>query len=317
MHFFTDWEGPWIINDIAYELCMSLFNNPEFFERLSQYDDYLFLVEKKQDYQAGDTLKLLAPFLVAANLKREELVEISKQTARFVKDSSEAMEFLQRKYRPVVISTSYLPYLEATAEILHVKGDIYGTEFDPEKYEIEEKWKRWLLEKVDEIASLNDIEVENPDGESVAYLNNLFWKELPKTPFKKVLDDVKVVGSKRKREIVESYREGIVITIGDSISDVEMFDYARRRGGLALSFNGNEFALKHANVALISESALSEALVVDVFVNHGMDGLKRIEEIDHPLSNVDFEIHFEIDEDVVKKSIKMRKSIRGKAGELG
>ena len=317
MHFFTDWEGPWIINDIAYELCISLFNNPEFFERLSQYDDYLYWVEKKPRYQAGDTLKLLAPFFVAADLKKEEIIEISKQTARFVKDASEAMDFLQKRYKPVVISTSYLPYLEITTKILDVDGDVYGTEFDPEKYNIDDKWKKWLLKKVDEIASLNDIEIENPDKKSVSYLNNLFWKELQKTPFKKVLDDAKVIGSEKKREIVKSYGEGIVITIGDSISDIGMFDYARKKGGLALSFNGNKFALEHANVALISESALSEALVVDVFINYGMSGLKKIDEIDHPLSDVDFELYFEVNDNVIKKSLKMRKKIRGKAGELG
>ncbi len=140
---------------------------------------------------------------------------------------------------------------------------------------------------------------------------------MQKTPFKKVLDDIRVIGSKKKRDIVKSYREGIVVTIGDSISDIGMFDYARERGGLALSFNGNEFALKHANVALISESALSEALIVDVFINHGISGLEKIDEIDHPFSDVDFELYFEINDNVIKKSLKMRKKIRGKAGELG
>ncbi len=314
MHFFTDWEGPWIINDIAYELCIALFNNPEFFERLSQYDDYLAWIEKKQ--QAGDTLRLLAPFFVAAGLKNDEIRVISRQTARFVKDASEAIEFLQRKYKPVVISTSYMPYLEETTKLIGLKGDIYGTDFDPEKYEIEEKWKIWLLEKVDEIASLNNISLENPDREVVSYLNNLFQNEMRRTPFKRILDDVRVVGSKKKREIVMRYADERIIAVGDSISDVDMFDYAKEMGGAAVAFNGNEFALKHANVAIISESALSEALVIDIFLNYGFEGLMNIDRMEHPLS-VDFEIYFEIDDSVIKRSEKMRKRIRGKAGELG
>ncbi|WP_457591543.1 hypothetical protein [Geoglobus sp.] len=318
MHIFTDWEGPWIVTDIAYELSLAMFNNREFFERLSQYDDYLAYVERMPGYQAGDTLKLLAPFLVAADLKRSELEKISEQTARFVGDAEEAMRVLQEKFRPVVISTSYTTYLEITAGMIGVRGELHGTLFDPERYEIEDRWKRWLLERVDEIACLNEIDISNPDMRAVEYLNRLFWKEMPETPFWKVMQDVKVVGSRRKREIAESYGERTVIAIGDSISDVEMFDYAREAGGLAMSFNGNEFALRHANLAVISESAMVEAIVAIEFSQRGWDGVREIMENGHlALEGVTWEMHDDIDESVIEKSIRMRKRLRGKAGELG
>ncbi len=318
MHFFTDWEGPWILTDIAYELSNSLFKNPDFFERLSQYDDYLAYVEKKPGYQAGDTLKLLAPFLVAGGLTSNKIREVSLKTALFVNDSRSAMELLQEKLRPVVISTSYFEYLKVTSEMIGVHGDIYGTKFNPEKYNIDEKWKRWLLDKVEEISLLEEIDVNDPDEKSVEYLNTLFWVEMKKTPFFDVMNDVKVVGSRRKREIVEDYQEKIVVSVGDSISDIEMFDYARKVNGLALSFNGNEYALKHANVAVISDSALVEAVIILEFLQGGFEAVKRVEESGHDLlDGIKYEIYFEIGDDVIQKSIRMRKKLRGKAGELG
>lgn len=144
MRFFTDWEGPWILNDIAYELCLAVFNNGEFFERLSQYDDYLMLTGRSS---AGSTLKLIAPFLVAAELKRDEIVKISRDLARFVPQAEEAMKFLCEKYEAVVISTSYEDYLKVTSEMLGVKGHLHGTSFDPEKYEIDERWKKMANRK--------------------------------------------------------------------------------------------------------------------------------------------------------------------------
>ncbi len=318
MHFFTDWEGPWILTDIAYELAAAVFNNPEFFERLSQYDDYLAYVERRPGYQAGDTLRLLAPFLVAGGLTLEEIRKISYQTARFVEDAEEAMKLLQSRYDAVVISTSYSEYLRITSEMIGVRGDIYGTSFNPEKYRIADKWKKWLLEKVDEIACLNDIDVDCPDERSVAYLNRLFWDEIRDSPFWSVMSDVKVVGSRKKREIAERYGEKMVVAIGDSISDIEMLDYARETGGLAVAFNGNEYALKHANLAVISSSAIAEAVVTLEFLEGGMDGVREIMECGHELlGGVDYEIHFEIDDDVIQKSIRMRRRLRGKAGELG
>lgn len=318
MHLFTDWEGPWILTDIAYELSLAMFNNREFFERLSQYDDYLAYVERREGYQAGDTLKLLAPFLVAADLSVEEIEKISEQTASFVGDAEKAMAHLQGSFHPVVISTSYTTYLTKTASMIGVRGYLHGTEFNPEKYEIDEGWKRWLLEKVDEISCLNDIDISEPDRKAVDYLNRLFWEEMRETPFWQVMQDVAVVGSRRKREIAESYGEKCVIAIGDSISDIEMFDYARENSGLAMSFNGNEFALRHANLAVISDSAIVEAVIAMEFARRGWEGVMDVIESGHDmLDGVSWEAHTEIDEDIVEKSIKMRKRLRGKAGELG
>ncbi len=315
MKFFTDWEGPWILNDIAYELCLAIFNNGEFFERISQYDDYLMMSGKGS---AGSTLKLIAPFLVAAELKREEIVKISRDLAKFVPQAEEAMRFLCERYEAVVISTSYEDYLKVTSEMLGVRGKIHGTSFDPEKYEIDERWKRWLIEKVDEIASLPEIDPTDPNERTVKYLNDLF-KEIEKSPFKRVLEEVKVVNAEEKRRIMESYGERKVVAIGDSISDVEMLRAAREKG-LAVSFNGNRYAVREANVIVVSETALSEAMIVDLFLRKGFEAVKNYENSEHELLDEVMgktEIYFEASEDVIEKSEKMRKRLRGKVGELG
>ncbi len=318
MHFFTDWEGPWILTDIAYELSMDLFENPEFFERLSQYDDYLAYMAKKPDYQAGETLKLLAPFLVAYGLKLSDIRRISEQKAIFVDDAEKAINILQKKYMPVVISTSYLEYLEVTAGMIGLRGDLHGTLFNPDRYEIDDSWKKWLLSKIDEIAGLDEIDAKDPDRKSVSYLDCLFWNEMRKTPFWAVMKDVNVVGSRRKREIVENYGERRIIVVGDSISDTDMFDYAKEVGGLAVSFNGNEYALRHASLALISNSAIAEAVVISEYLEGGIEAVKSIAESGHELlEGISWKIYFEIDDDVVQKSIRMRRKLRGKAGDLG
>lgn len=142
---------------------------------------------------------------------------------------------------------------------------------------------------------------------------------MERSPFKKVLEDVKVVDAKEKRRIMESYGERKVIAIGDSISDVEMLRAARRKG-LAVSFNGNGYAVREANVIIVSETALSEAMIVDLFLSKGFEAVKNYENSEHELLNEVMgktEIYFEASEDVIEKSEKMRKRLRGKVGELG
>lgn len=345
--FFTDWEGPWAVTDFAYEAAIAFLNSHEFFERLSQYDDYLAYVVKKEDYEAGDTLKLLAPFLVAANVTSRDLEELSSKVASFVPDAKGAMAAL-KPYNAVVISTAYKQFLEVAARMIGVNGDLWGTEFIPESYDVGEDEKGKVLKAVGVIASLPEIEVkpgmsiddlDEDSRESVEWLDRFFWNELMKTSFRKVLEEVNAIGGGRKQKIVQSYveRHNIeeIIAIGDSISDHAMLQWVRDKGGIAVSFNGNEFAIKHANVAVISNTAFAEAAVVDLFMKEGVEGVikfaKNFEkqslkdskinpEIVQRLLSSEVKIYWLEDVDVnavLEESKKMRRLLRGEAGKLG
>ena len=68
----TDLEGPWVTNDHAYEVAKLLNDfglskkfGENLFEILSAYDDYLYFTEKRECYNPGSTLALIAPFLLA------------------------------------------------------------------------------------------------------------------------------------------------------------------------------------------------------------------------------------------------------------
>ena len=61
---FFDLEGPISTQDNAYEVLGLVPNGHKIFEVISKYDDILAL-ENRPNYEAGDTLSLIAPFLVA------------------------------------------------------------------------------------------------------------------------------------------------------------------------------------------------------------------------------------------------------------
>ncbi len=317
--FFTDWEGPWVTNDFAYEVASHFFS-PVFFERLSQYDDYLAYIVEKQDYNAGDTLRLLAPFLVAAGVTSEKLKELSKPV--YVPDAEEAMNYLIKRFRAAVISTAYVQFLEVSATPLGVEN-IYGTEFIPEKYPLPETEKKILLDAVRKIESLEEIELER--NKSVEWLNEFFWKDLSRMQAGKIINDVVVMGGKRKKNVVENYRVENPVAIGDSISDFEMLEYTKNKG-LAVSFNGNEFAIRHSSLAVISKTAFGNAAVVAAYASEGIAGVNRlvegdfevVGEIADKLKKVEFYwiTSSNIDE-IIGKSKRMRKRIRGGAGKLG
>lgn len=60
--FVTDCEGPISKNDNAFELAQHYIpDGARFFRILSRYDDVLAYLEKRPNYSAGYTLKLVTP----------------------------------------------------------------------------------------------------------------------------------------------------------------------------------------------------------------------------------------------------------------
>lgn len=317
--FFTDWEGPWILTDFAYELANAVFNNDRFFRNLSLYDDYLAYEVKREGYEAGYTMKLLIPFFAAAKLKNEEVCRIAENVAAFVPDSKLAIDFLQQNWKPVVISTSYTQYLKVTSRLLGVEGFLHGTEIDFDSLEIDDELSKNLLNQIDIIASLKDREL-------FEFLDNLFGEK----EIKEIVDEIRAVGAREKAEILEKYcmDYGIEcpVAIGDSISDYKMFERARELGGYAIAFNGNKYAIEHADVAIISNSAVAEAVVVYLVMKKGVKAVRNINHTEIPAaireefrrSNTEIYIVDEsIAEEITEISMRMRVKLRGEAGLLG
>ena len=75
--FITDCEGPLTLNDNAYELANNFIEDGgNLFKILSLYDDYLVDIVKKENYKAGNTLKLILPFFVVENLKNKDFIGV-------------------------------------------------------------------------------------------------------------------------------------------------------------------------------------------------------------------------------------------------
>ena len=53
--------------------------------------------------------------------------------------------------------------------------------------------------------------------------------------------------------------------IGDSITDVQPLKFANDNGGIAVSFNGNEYAIKEAEIAVMAENTTITSILADIF----------------------------------------------------
>jgi energy-converting hydrogenase A subunit R len=343
--FITDCEGPLTLNDNAFELCAHFIENgDELFKILSLYDDYLVDVVKKEGYKAGNTLKLILPFFVLKNLKNKDLIDFSKNNIYAVRDSKFLLTYLKEAMNTYIVSTSYGQYIEALSNYMEFpfKNTFY-TDVDVDALYLNE-------EELSRIAEYKNQILNNPKNYEL--FDEIFFSEIPKMSIYGKIKKINVVGGLGKKLAIDNIidRDKIdinnILYIGDSITDVEPLQFARENDGISISFNGNEYSLKVAQIAIVSPSAITTAVIADIYANNdknkvlqfineynsskGVEDLFDEFNINQDIKNKFFEVFDnnkypiikEINEDnydeILKESVNMRNNIRGEdIGGLG
>ena len=343
--FITDCEGPLTLNDNAFEMSAHFIENGgELFKILSLYDDYLVDVVKRDNYKAGNTLKLILPFFVCENIKNSDLIDFSQNNIYAVRDSEFLLKYLKEAMNTYIVSTSYGQYIEALSNYMEFPFEnTFYTKVDVDALSLND-------EEIEKVLEFKDKILDNPDDYEM--FDDIFFNQIAKMGIYEEIRKINVVGGEGKRmaihEIIE--RDGIdtgkVLYIGDSITDVEPLEFARDHDGISISFNGNEYPLKVAQIAIVSPSAVTTCVIADIYSNTGKNNVlkfikdynssnnltKLFEDYDvdlkirnrffdvfeneeYPLIKIIDENNFE---DILKLSKDMRNNIRGQdIGGLG
>lgn len=332
-------------------------NGAHIFTVISRYDDVLADVLKRPGYEAGDTLKLILPFLKAYGVTDRKMRVFSSKTLVLVPKVREALGFIREAADAYIVSTSYAHYIKALCRAINFPfWNTYCTMVEIDKYKLKEQEKTRLKELAAEIAKMPIIEI--PSGaktlenfqekhkQVIQRLDEIFWKEIAKMEIGKIFNEVDPVGGHEKAEAVRHIAEqsGLslsdVVYVGDSITDVEAFKTVRSEGGLTISFNGNEYAVREAEIAIMAENALVTAVLAEAFRKNGRQGVLKLVEtwnrdtlkeldVNPKLKNMFLETHGERPptveivkkenmEKLIKESTRFRKRVRGEAiGRLG
>ena len=261
--FVSDCEGPISVNDNAFELAGHFIDDGEkFFQIVSRYDDILVDEVKRPGYNAGDTLKLILPFLKAYGATNENMEDFSSRNVLLIPGAQETLGRVKRNMPSFIVSTSYEQYIRALCDLTQFPFDhCYCTRIDLESHPLNEEDKTKLKEF--HLSILKNPEFEN--------LERIFWEEIPKMEIGSVFHEVKPVGGEAKKEAVldiigkHNFNPHDLMYVGDSITDVEPLGFARENGGLAVSFNGNEYALREASIAIISNNTIITSIIADLF----------------------------------------------------
>ncbi len=357
--FVSDCEGPISKNDNAYEITARFVpGGAKLFTLISKYDDVLADVLKKPGYSAGSTLKLILPFLKAYGVTDKQMEEFSAQNLILIANSKDTMQHVRTVASAFIVSTSYEHYIKALCIALEFPyANTYCTKLSLDKYAVTEQEKVRLKEIAKEIAQMPMIpmpaaakaieDFSVADQEAIGRLDTIFWNEIAGMDSGKIFSEVTTVGGRQKAAAIEDAVAKLhvpledVMYVGDSITDVEAFQLVRENGGLTVSFNGNNYAVRNAEIAVLSENSVVTAVIADVFCRRGKQaalnlvenwnlqslersGVVSLSLLDHlftlypqTLPKVQI-VTAENMEPMAKESSEFRKKIRGEAiGRLG
>ena len=265
-----DLEGPLAPQDNAYELMKLFPRGGKIFEVISRYDDLLTL-EGRPDYEPGDTLALIAPFLAYHGIEEEQIAAMG-QKAGLTPGATELISKLKsRGWYIFCISTSYEQYAFPITQRLGLPSEnVACTSFPLEQI-------RQLLGQ-DEFALLEQTEHEivnlspfTDDTRIRKYLDHFYGQKLPQTSSGGMIGQVKPVGGRRKVEALEHFSTkmgkplSLWTVVGDSITDFKMLQAVNKAGGLAIAFNANEYVLPYSTLGLASISLYDLWIVLEVW----------------------------------------------------
>jgi energy-converting hydrogenase A subunit R len=357
--FVSDCEGPISRNDNAFEITARFVpDGDKLFTLISKYDDVLADVFKKPGYSAGSTLKLIVPFLKAYDVTDRQMEELSARNLILIANSKDTLQHVRGVASAFIVSTSYEHYIKALCKALDFPyANTYCTKLSIDKYCVTEKEKMRLKEIAKEIAQMSMIVIppaakkiddfSTADQETIRRLDTIFWSEIAGMSLSRVFSEVATVGGSQKAAAIEDAVAKLqvpledVMYVGDSITDVEAFKLVRENGGLTVSFNGNNYAVRNAEIAVLSENSIVTAILADVFCRQGKqaalnlvenwnlqslghNGVVSLSLLDHlfslypqtlPKVQIVTPRNMEL---IAKESSEFRKKVRGEAiGRLG
>ena len=356
--FISDCEGPISKNDNAFEVTSHFVpNGDKLFVAISRYDDVLADILKKPGYKAGDTLKLIIPFLKTYGATDRKMREFSAQSLVLIQNVKDTLQYTRNIAHAFIVSTSYEHYIRALCQALNFPYEnTYCTRLSIDKYRTTEEEKNTLKELAKEISQTLVIEI--PPGakslndfpekhrKTIQRLDEIFWKEISNMESGKIFQEVNPIGGREKADAVKDAAERVGVDladamyVGDSITDAEAFRLVKENDGLAVSFNGNQYAVRNAEIAVLSENSIVTAIIADAFCRLGkQETVSLVEDwsrerlkkslVSPILLNRLFELYpkglpkvkiitSENMEILAKESSEFRKKVRGEAiGRLG
>lgn len=281
-------------NDPLRDLCCRFVRDGgKIYDVLSRYDMLISYALSRDDGNCGSVGRLLVPILKACGVTDKSAYDVCAESLRLMKGVDVTYRYLGSQLPTFFCTETYEHQMLGLAEKLDIPlHSISCNMFSFDELELPKPEARAIREALPHIASCMISQESYITGEAkyltredsilIDTVDAKLVKLLAKTEIMEaVRKTLKVSGNEKAYGILELCRKNEIAmsetaVIGCRNSDFPSMDIVRDSSGLALAFNASEYAVRGANVAVISDRPIVAAVLVNEFYNGGIESVHEM-----------------------------------------
>ena len=280
-------HGFLVRNDLIRDLCGEFIDNGEHFYRvIERYDRLTSYVLNREDATAGSFVKWCVPFMKAYGATDHLIHDCSVENLEMMPNAARTMKYISNLL-PTHITTYF--YEHSTMEIRERMGynlcDFADTKLCIDQSILGRQESRKLREIAEEICALDvpegfyqlnvPTELLDEDIKIIKTMDSVLSERISDAGALGLMESTDPMTSHKKAYRMLDIRRQTAIDldmtmyVGSSSTDFQPMDLVRDAEGLSISFNGEDFAVRGSNVAILSEDTTVVALFASVFMDKG------------------------------------------------
>jgi predicted HAD superfamily phosphohydrolase len=274
-------------NNNLRDLCGRFMQHGEqFFDVLERYDRLTSYVLNREDATAGSYYKWCVPFLKAYGATDHLLYEFSKDSLEIMPNAKRTMTYISNILPSHITTSLYEHGMMEVLERLNVPlCQVADTKLCIDQTMMGRLEARKLRNVAEEIARLKvpgsfyelnvPTELMDEDVEIIKKLDAAITENIPDAGALGLMESTDAITSHKKAYRMLDIRRltGIdldsTMYVGSSATDFQPMDLVRDAGGLSIAFNGEEFAVRGSNIAILSEDTTVVSLFASLFADKG------------------------------------------------
>ncbi|MBO4357180.1 MAG: hypothetical protein J5813_03295 [Candidatus Methanomethylophilaceae archaeon] len=273
-------------NDLR-DLCGKFIENGEHvFDVIERYDRLTSYVLNREDSTSGSYYKWCVPFLKAYGATDHLIYKYSKEDLEMLGNAKRTMNYISNLL-PTYLNTSTYehgmlevldridsPLIQMSCTNLCIDQCMMGRAESRKLRDIAKEIGE--LKVPDKFYELNvPTELMDEDIQIIKKMDDIISNRIPDAGAMSLMESTDALTSHRKAYRMLDIRRLTAIDldctmyIGSSSTDFQPMDLIHEAGGLSVSYNGEDFAVRGATIAVLSEDTTVGAIFASMFTDKG------------------------------------------------
>ena len=292
--FVCNCRGFLTMNNYMRDLCARFIRNgAHFYDVLVRYDELTAYVLGREEATAGNCLKWAVPFLKANGATDHTVNRYGLEDMRLMPGAGEAIRYISN-LMPTFINTSIYEHgtMELTRELGMPLCETFCSKMDLDHVQFGRAEARKLRDMAAEVSALRipkteyrlnvPMEVDPADVKIIRTMDSILQDRIPELAAMSLMEStVPVTSHKKAYQLLDVRRQTSIdldctFYLGGDNTDFQSLDLVRDSGGVAVAFNGTDFAVRGSNVAILSKDATVGAVFAEQFYNRGIEAVLQL-----------------------------------------